>query len=203
MKIGPKYKIARRLGPDVFEKTQGEKFALSEARKKKGRGMRRRRMSNYGLQLIQKQRARFMYGITEKQFRNYVLEAVDTDGAQPADMLYQLLETRLDNTVYRLGLAPTRRSARQMVSHGHLMVNGKKLTVPSHRVKQGDVITVREGSRDSVLFTNLTETLAEKATPEWLNFNVGLYEGKVVGMPQRPSIGLAFDVVAILEFYSR
>src|SRR5262245_8692490 len=129
MKIGPKYKIAKRLGAPVFEKTQTQKFALSEARKAKNvRKKRGGAASDYSKQLTEKQKMRYTYGITEKQLRRYVDEAAAT-GHQPIALLIARLESRLDNVVYRLGLAPTRLGARQMVSHGHVTVNGRKLTI--------------------------------------------------------------------------
>jgi small subunit ribosomal protein S4 len=155
------------------------------------------------MQLIHKQRARFMYGITEKQFSRYVKEAESVKGVQPADILYRLLETRLDNTVYRMGLAPTRRAARQLVAHGHICVNGKKITSPSHHVKKGMKISVREGSRTSILFSNLLETLEDRALSEWVSFDINAFEGAVKGEPNRPTVGLPFDMTTILEFYSR
>src|SRR6185312_9992594 len=125
MKIGPKYKIAKRLGASVFEKTQGQKFAIAQERtarnKPRGRGA-----TEYGKQLLEKQKVRITYGISERQFGNYVAEAMATHGANPAELLHRLLELRLDNVIYRLGLAPTRRAARQMVSHGHITVDGVK-----------------------------------------------------------------------------
>ena len=127
MKIGPKYKIARRLGPAVFEKTQTQKFALSEARHAAGkkRDKRSKALSDFGLQLIEKQRVRFSYGITERQLSNYVEKAIETKG-NPSENLFASLESRLDNVVYRMGIAHTRRLARQMVSHGHFVVYGKR-----------------------------------------------------------------------------
>src|SRR5690606_40724543 len=124
MQTGPKYKICRRLGSHIYEKCQTQKFQLSEARKGKGmRGGRRRNVSEYGEQLLEKQRVRFTYGLKERQFASYVKKATGT-AAVPAEELYQSLERRLDNVIYRLGLAPSRAYARQLVSHGHITVNG-------------------------------------------------------------------------------
>ena len=160
----PKYKICKRLGSGVYEKCQTEKFALSEARVKKT-FKRRRNLSDYGRQLLEKQKVRFTYGITEKQLRKYVSRAVITK--EPAAELYKGLETRLDNTVYRLGFAPTRRAARQMVSHGHIIINTKRMTVPSHIVKKGDIIEVREASKDKTLFVGNSETISAHTAPKW------------------------------------
>ena len=132
MKTGPRYKICKRLGNGVFEKCQTQKFTLSESRRS-FQGRRPRQISDYGKQLLEKQRVRFTYGITEQQFVNYVNSATKKEGDAAATLL-STLERRLDNVVYRLGLAPTRRAARQMVVHGHILVNGKKAAIPSHVV---------------------------------------------------------------------
>ena len=130
MKIGPKFKIAKRLGAPIFEKTQTQKFALSESRGGRQNKRRPGQMSDYKRQLIEKQKMRFTYGISEKQFRRYVDDAVEKSN-QPVALLMERLESRLDNVIYRMGLAKTRRLARQITSHGHICVNGKKMTIPS------------------------------------------------------------------------
>jgi small subunit ribosomal protein S4 len=201
MKIGPKFKIAKRLGAPVFEKTQSEKFAASQAR----RGRERKRggqASDYKRQLIEKQKMRFTYGITEKQLRRYVDEAVAKSN-QPISLLMERLEARLDNTVYRLGLVKTRRFARQVVSHGHIFVNGKRLGIPSYRVQVGDVISVREGSKQSGLFTNLAEKHEATSVPTWLSMDVKKLEGKVAGAPVYNPAEALFDPEQVMEFYSR
>ena len=203
MKIGPKYKIAKRLGAPIFEKTQTQKFELSAARGGRRTGRRPGQMSDYKRQLIEKQKMRFSYGITEKQLRRYVDEAVNKQGAQPVTALMERLETRLDNVVYRLGLAKTRQFARQMVSHGHIVVNGTKLNVPSHKTRVGDVITVREGSKNSGLFTTLADTHEATAVPAWLTFDVKKLEGKVKAVPQHNPAETLFDPEQVMEFYSR
>jgi small subunit ribosomal protein S4 len=202
MKIGPKFKIAKRLGAPIFEKTQSQKFALSEA--KQGRTAKRRpgQQSDYKRQLIEKQKMRFTYGITEKQLRRYVDEAL-LRSEQPVLSLVMRLESRLDNVVYRLGLAKTRRFARQMVSHGHILLNGKRMTIPSHKVKVGDVISVREGSKQSIMFTNLAETLESAAIPTWLTFDIKKLEGKTTGAPAYNPSETLFDPEQVFEFYSR
>lgn len=203
MQIGPKYKIARRLGPAVFEKTQTQKFMLSEARHAKGKkGGKRKSVSDYGLQLIEKQRVRFSYGITEKQLVNYVEKATLAKGVNPADKLFSLLESRLDNVVYRLGIAHTRRLARQMVSHGHFVVNGKRTTVPSLSVKVGDIVEPRDGSRKSVLFADIPKKLQNYSVPKWLSFDGEKIKAKVVGTPVLETTG-AFNLNTVLEYYSR
>lgn len=202
MKIGPKFKIAKRLGAPIFEKTQTQKFALSEARRGKVRTRRPGTMSDYKRQLIEKQKMRFSYGISEKQLRRYVDEAI-AKSQQPIAQLISRLECRLDNVVYRLGLAKTRLMARQMVSHGHIVVNGKRFTVPSHKVSKGDVITIREGSKNARLFENLGEQHESAAVPNWLSFDAKKMEGTVTGEPTYEPSETLFDPEQVLEFYSR
>jgi len=202
MIIGPKFKIAKRLGAPIFEKTQTAKFELS---KERGGRMKKRRpgqMSDYKRQLIEKQKMRFTFGITEKQLRRYVDEAVEKSN-QPISVLMTRLESRLDNVVYRLGLAKTRRFARQMVSHGHILVNGRKLTIPSHKLRVDDIISVREGSKNTQLFTTLEETHEATAVPAWLSFDLKKTEGKVTALPTYQPTEILFDPAQVLEYYSR
>lgn len=202
MKLGPKFKIAKRLGAPIFEKTQTQKFALSEARGGRTRQRRPGAMSDYKRQLLEKQKMRFSYGISEKQLRRYVNEAVEKSH-QPIALLMERLESRLDNVVYRMGLAKTRRLARQIVSHGHIVVNGKKFTIPSHRVKPGDVITIREGSRQTGLFANLSETYEPAGVPAWVAFDVKKHEGTMKAAPTYEPSETLFDPEQVLEYYSR
>lgn len=201
MKIGPKYKIAKRLGAPIFEKTQSPKFAISQARQ--GRTRKRGGMaSDYKKQLIEKQKMRFTYGITEKQLSRYVAEAT-TAGHQPIALLIARLESRLDNVVYRLGLAKTRRYARQMVSHGHIYVNGRRLNVPSYKVTANDVVTVREGSKGTGMFTLFADTHEPQSIPSWLTFDAKTMTGKAVGVPTYQATDFMFDPEQVLEYYSR
>lgn len=203
MKIGPKYKIAKRLGAPIFEKTQTPKFELSVARSaNQHRGRRPGQSSDYKRQLTEKQKMRFTYGISEKQLRRYVDEATEKSN-QPVSVLMDRLETRLDSVIYRLGLAKTRRLARQMASHGHFCVNGKKMTVPSHKVKVGDLISIREGSRQSVLFVTLAETHEPASVPAWLSYDVKKMEGVVKGAPTFTTSEALFDPEQVMEYYSR
>lgn len=203
MKIGPKFKIAKRLGAPIFEKTQGQKFELSLARGANvRRGRRPGQMSDYKRQLIEKQKMRFTYGISEKQLRRYVDEAVEKSH-QPVSLIMDRLESRLDNVIYRLGLAKTRRLARQIASHGHIRVNGKKMTIPSHRVKPGDVISVRDGSRQSGLFVNLADNFEITAVPAWLTFDVKKLEGTMKAVPVYNPSEFLFDPEQVMEYYSR
>ncbi len=203
MKIGPKFKIAKRLGAPIFEKTQSAKFELSLARAGARRTNKRPgQASDYKRQLIEKQKMRFTYGLTEKQLRRYIDEAMEKS-SQPVAVLMERLESRLDNVVYRLGLAKTRRLARQIVSHGHICLNGKKMTIPSHKVKIGDVITVREGSRHSVLFVNLAETHEVVSVPAWVTFDAKKLEGSMKSVPIYSQAGSLFDPDQVMEYYSR
>ncbi len=202
MKIGAKYKICRRLGPGVYEKCQTQKFVLSESKKVKGKkGGRPKALSDYGRQLIEKQKVRVSYGLSEKQLGNYVEKAMNTKGMPVIDKLGQLLETRLDNVVYRLGFAGTRRFARQLVSHGHFTVNGKKMTIPSYAVRVGDIVSVREGSRKSPIFAEFDKKVKNYTWPNWLKLVPESLQGEVKAMPKNDEQFLQFDTV--LEFYSR
>ncbi len=203
MKIGPKYKIAKRLGAQVFDKTQTQKFQLSEARSGKKVGRRFGNKSEYSRQLLEKQKVRFSYYVSERQFKNYVKKAMDTTGANPSEALYMSLETRLDNTIYRMGFAPTRQAARQMVSHGHILLNGRRVKSPSFTVGKGDVVSVRGGSRTSSLFTDLAEKLKDFKSPEWFLFDTEKLEGTVVALPKYDKVLSHFDLSPVLEYYSR
>ena len=202
MKTAKIYKICRRLGPGVFEKCQTTKFAMSEARHaKNSKGKRPKPLSGYATQFIEKQKVRFMYGISERQFSNYVKEAVGHKGVSSTDYLFELLENRLDNVVYRLGIAHSRRLSRQMVSHGHITVNGKKTNIPSYRVQVGDVVSIREGSKKSVLFGDMANKMKEYTYPNWLTFSVDSLSGAIQGKPK--NIEGYIDLNTVLEFYSR
>lgn len=202
MKTVQKYKICRRLGPGVFEKCQTSKFVMSEARhSKNSKNKRPKVLSGYALQFVEKQKVRFMYGLSEKQFSNYVNEAMAQKGVPANEHLFYLLETRLDNIVYRFGLAHTRRLARQMVSHGHIVVNNKKTTVPSYHIHTGDKVSVRPGSSKSVLFADVVKKLKDYTCPNWLSFDRETLNGSVVGKPKNTD-GYA-DLNTVLEFYSR
>lgn len=203
MIIGPKYKIARRLNAPVFEKTQTQKFALSAARKtKKGKGGPRQKTA-FGEQMAEKQKARFTYLLTEKAFSNYVKKAMATKGSTvPA--LFGLLERRLDNVVYRMGLATTRSGARQIVSHGHITVNNKRVTIPSYQVNQGDVVNVRAGSAKKPLFVTATEKMKAVTAPNWIKADAEKVEATVTSLPTLThKTDTIFDLNTVIEFYSR
>lgn len=200
MKIGPKYKIARRLGAPVFEKTQTQKFVLRSERKKV---RMTKPKSEFGLQLNEKQKARFTYAVSEKQFRNYVKEALSKKSNHPSQVLFGVLESRLDNVIARIGLSPTRLGARQMVSHGHIMVNNKRTTIPSRKMKIGDVISIRPASLNKPLFAKVDETIKNVSTPSWIKFDINKKTAEIVGSPQLAGSDAMFDLNAVIEFYSR
>jgi small subunit ribosomal protein S4 len=201
MKIGPKYKIARRLGVPIFEKTQTQKFALSLERKTKRK--RERQKTDYGIQLTEKQKARMFYGIAEKQFKNYVKKVLSRKGVSPSKELLSSLESRLDNAVWRIGFAPTHGAARQMVSHGHIIVNGKKSRVPSFHLNIGDIIGIRDGSKKSVMLNHIIEDGLVKEIPAWIDFDNSKKEAKVKSAPMVGENELLFNLGHVIEFYQR
>lgn len=204
MKTGPRYKIAKRLGVTVFEKAQTQKFAVSAERTAKNKKRGRGRQSEYGKQMLEKQKVRVTYGMPEKQFHNYVHKALATvHSMKPSERLHELLELRLDNVVWRLGLASTRRGARQMVAHGHVTIDGKKSRVPSQAITVGDVIAIREGSKEHGVLTGFADRFAERPLPSWLKWDPKKMEGSVVERPTMASADPAGDLVAVLSFYTR
>lgn len=200
MIIGPKYKLARRLGAPVFEKTQTQKFNLSKERKT---AKFSKPKSAYGAQLAEKQKARFMYGISEKQFKNYVKKILNRKSNNPQGELFEAIETRLDNTVYRAGFARTRREARQMVSHGHITVNGRRVNVPSYVVDQKEIIAVKPGSNERGVMATFAERFKDVTLPAWLSFNKETKGVEVVGLPKSNPSELMFDLASIIEYYRR
>ena len=164
-------------------------------------GTRRKKVSEYGAQLKEKQKVKFVYGVQEKQFHKYYLKAAHMKGITGDNML-RLLELRLDNVVFRLGLAKTRRMARQIVGHGHIRVNGQKVDIPSYQVKVGDVITLRPRSAESELFKSLREGTTV-LTPKWLSFDAPNLTGNVAALPTREDIDLEVAENMIVEYYSR
>lgn len=203
MKTGPRYKIAKRLGATVFEKAQTQKFAISAERTAKNKRRGRGRQSEYGKQMLEKQKVRVTYGLPERQFRNYVNKALSAHSAKPSDHLHELLELRLDNVIWRMGLVSTRRAARQMVAHGHIMVGEKKSRVPSQALSIGDRISVRAGSKEHGSFVGFSERFAEHKLPSWLSWNPKTMEGTVVERPTSASADVAGDLVMVLSFYTR
>ena len=164
-------------------------------------GTRRKKVSEYGAQLKEKQKVKFVYGVQEKQFLKYYQKAANMKGITGENML-KLLELRLDNVVYRLGLAKTRRMARQVVGHGHIRVNGQKVDIPSYQVKVGDVITLRPRSAEYDMFKSLREGTTV-LTPKWLSFDAPNLTGNVAALPTREDIDLEVSENMIVEYYSR
>jgi small subunit ribosomal protein S4 len=197
----PKYKTARRLGANVFDKTQTTKFAAKEAQKKTTK--RPRPKSEYGLQLIEKQKAKITYGVNERMFSKYVKSILDKAGANSPEKLISILESRIDNVIYRLGFAPSRQAARQIVSHGHIKINGLKITVPSYLISLGDIVTIKEGSLNKPIFKDIAEKIKDQNYPSWLAFDIKKLEAKVQGDPKLSSVETNFDTAAVLNFYSR
>ncbi|KKP81225.1 MAG: 30S ribosomal protein S4 [Parcubacteria group bacterium GW2011_GWB1_35_5] len=202
MIIGPKYKIARRLQAPVFEKTQTQKFSLREERKNKKRSFRKQK-TDYGIQLNEKQKARMFYCVTEKQFAKYVKQALEKKASSPTATLLKSLEHRLDNVVWRAVILPTHLSARQAVAHGHFLVNGKRVYVPSYSVSLKDKITIREGSKGSKLFNELEEKMKETQSPDWMSWDntkkeISIKEGTIA-----EKADLLFDLGQVIEYYQR
>ncbi len=162
----------------------------------------RKKQSEYGLQLNEKQKVKFIYGVLENQFRKYYVMATKRDGIT-GEMLLQILETRLDNVVFRMGLANTRREARQLVNHGHFLVNGKKVDIPSYLVKTGDVISLKEKSKSSERIKEIVETNASRLVPKWLDMDKNTLAGKVVALPLRDDIDYEVEEHLIVELYSK
>lgn len=202
MKIGPKYKIARRLGAPIFEKTQTPKYALSLARKEKkgGRG-RGKPKSEYGRELLEKQKARFTYGLSEKQFRNYVNKALHSP--DPVQKLFTTLESRLDNVLFRAGFSKTRAQARQAANHGHILINNARVTIPSILLSEGDIVSLRSGSAASPLFGEVMERMKTTTTPVWLKTDPSVRQATVEGQPVYVQQEHVFDLGVVIEFYNR
>ena len=203
MKTGPRYKIAKRLGASVFEKAQTQKFAISAERTAKNKRRGRGRQSEYGKQMLEKQKVRVTYGLPERQFRSYVKKALEAHSAKPSDRLHELLELRLDNVVWRLGLASTRRAARQMVAHGHVQVAGKKTRVPSYALTVGDAVSVRDGWKEHGALVGFTDRFAERKLPSWLSWDPKSMAGSIIERPTVASADPAGDLIAVLSFYTR
>ena len=161
-----------------------------------------KKMSEYGLQLREKQKAKFIYGVLEKPFRNYY-EKADRKKGMTGENLMTMLESRLDNVVFRLGLARTRREARQIVDHKHVLVNGKSVNIPSYLVKAGDVIEIREKSKSLQRYKDIVEVTAGRISPEWLDQDLEALKGTVKALPTREQIDVPVNEMLIVELYSK
>jgi len=204
---GPVCRLCRRHGEKLFlkgERCFTPKCSFERRPYPPGqRTARRRKISDRGLQLREKQRARVTYGVLEKQFRRYYKEAIRRPGVS-GENLVRLLESRLDNVVYRLGFADSRAQARQLVRHGHIAVNGRKLDIPSAQVKEGDVISFTPRGQRSGYFDIVKETIKSKTVPSWLQLDMANMTGKVIGPPEVvPGQTHLFNENVIIEYYSR
>jgi small subunit ribosomal protein S4 len=163
-------------------------------------GKRARKPSEYKLQLMEKQKIKFSYGLTERQMKRIVRDALQSKESTPSEIVRQL-EVRLDNAVFRLGLAPSRIVARQLVGHGHISVNGRKVTIPSYRVKTGEVITIKEKSKNMLFFKDLANILKSKQLPDWLSVDSQTLTGEVKGEPH--DVDVPIDINLVIDYYSR
>ena len=203
---GPVCRLCRRQGEKLMlkgERCNTRKCAIERRTLPPGQQRpRRRRVSDRGLQLKEKQRGRHTYGVLERQFRRHFAEAERRPGITGENML-QTLEMRLDNVVYRLGLADSRRQARQVVRHGHITLNGRKTDIPSCAVKPGDVIAWRERSTNTEYYKRVMEQIQDKIVPQWLSLDRQALSGRVLAPPSRSDIDLRIDEKVIVEYYSR
>ena len=195
--IGPKWKRYRRLGLPVPGGKSNRNYPPGQHGNK-----RKPRLTEYGLQLREKQKAKLIYGILERQFRSYYEVARKKTG-NTGDILMTLLENRFDNIVYRAGFAKTREQARQLVTHGHFNVNGRKCNIPSRQLKSGDEVTLRDKSKGNSLFAQLATDMKMYEAPAWLTVNKDTYTIKVVALPTKEDIEQIITVNLIVEFYSR
>ena len=203
---GPRCKLCRREGCKLFlkgERCTSGKCAFDHRSTAPGQhGAARKKVGEYGMQMREKQKARRYYGVLESQFGKY-FEMADKREGMTGENLLIILETRLDNVVYRMGMAASRKEARQLVLHAHFTLNGKKVNVPSILVKPGDVIAVKESSRDSEKIKALAEGLAGQVVPKWLSVNAQDLSAKVLNMPAREDIDFPFTEQLIVELYSK
>ncbi len=205
---GPRCKLCRRLGVKLFSKGErcySGRCALEPSRHPSPPGMRiqrRRKVSDYALQLREKQKVRYIYGVLERQFRRMFAEAERRPGATGENLL-RLLEMRLDNVVYRLGYADSRFQARQLINHGHFMVDGRRTNIPSYELKINQVVSIRPESRNLEYFQGLSKDITRKSIPEWLSLDPNTLEGRVVAAPSREDFEPNIAEALIVEYYSR
>lgn len=203
---GPSCKLCRREGKKLFlkgDRCLTDKCAMVRRTGVPGQhGQGRKSVKEYGEHLREKQTARRYYGVQEKQFKKYYVAADKQEGIAGENLL-SLLERRFDNVVYRMGLASSRKEARQLVRHAHFTLNGKKADIPSIILKVGDVVALKEKSRSSEKFKLLTEDMAQVNTPKWLDVDVNAVSAKVIAIPQREDVDFDFNEQLIIEFYSK
>ena len=199
-------RLCRRSGDKLMLKGSrcfGPKCAMERRGKPPGRQpSRRRRLSDRGVQLREKQKARYSYGILEKQFRRF-FGAAERQAGITGENLLVLLERRLDNIVYRLGFADSRSQGRQLVLHGHILVNGKKVDIPSYLVKEGDTISWKEASTKTGYYEQMAQAMESKVIPDWLSLDIEKGVGQVVSLPTPSDIEAKFELQSIVEYYSR
>jgi ribosomal protein S4, bacterial/organelle type len=204
--VGPVCRLCRRQGTKLFlkgERCFTTKCGLEKRNYAPGQhGQQRKKLSNYGVQLREKQKLRRIYGLNEQQFRNYFTKAVAQKGVS-GDNFLRLLERRLDNVIFRLGLTSSRSQARQLVRHGHVIVNGHKVNIPSYSITIGETVTVREKSKGKPFLQEAVETAKNKRVPTWLEMDYDKVQGKVVSFPAREDIDTQVDELLVVEFYSR
>lgn len=202
--LGPTCKLSRREGTDLFLKS-GVRALDSKCKTETApgqHGIRRGRLSDYGVQLREKQKVRRLYGILEKQFRNYYKEAARLKGATGENLL-QLLESRLDNVVYRMGFGSTRAEARQLVNHKGITVNGETVNIPSYSLKAGDQVAVREKAKKQLRVQSALALAAQRGTPEWIEVNADKMEGTFKTIPERSDLSSEINENLIVELYSK
>ena len=202
--IGPKCKLSRREGTDLFLKS-GVRSLDSKCKPESTpgqHGARRGRLSDYGIQLREKQKVRRIYGVLEKQFRNYYKEAARLKGATGENLL-QLLESRLDNVVYRMGFGATRAEARQMVAHKAILVNGTVVNIASYQVKAGDVVSLREKAKKQLRVQSALALAAQRGEPEWIEVDATKLEGVFKAVPDRQDLSSEINENLIVELYSK
>jgi small subunit ribosomal protein S4 len=196
-------KLVRKFGVNVFGNPKYDRLLNRKSYAPGQHGQtRRRRLSNYGVQLQEKQKIKFMYGLLEKQFRNYFTKAEKMSGETGTNLL-QILESRLDNIVYRISFAPTRPAARQLVNHGHFLVNDKRVNIPSYILKSGDKIQVREKSKKMDLILDSMKRIKGDIDLPWLELDKGKMQGSFLGMPERDQIDQTIKEQLVVELYSK
>lgn len=206
----PKCKICRRAGEKLFlkgAKCFSPKCTFEKKPTPPGKPLNERKhrtsITEYGTQLREKQKIRNVYGVSESQFAKYVKESTEEKGGSPVERLFEKLERRLDNVVFRMGLAGSRAMARQIVAHGHIVVGKHKLTIPSYQVRQGDELAIRDGSKKATLFSDASEKISKASIPAWITADAAKQKATVVGAPKYNKGELGFNFQSVIEFYSR
>jgi small subunit ribosomal protein S4 len=198
----PRGKIVRRLGINIFGNVKFDRILEKRPYGPGEHGKRRRKISNYGMQLMEKQKVKKMYGVLEKQFSKYFVEAERRKGVTGHNLL-QILESRLDNVIFRAGLAQTRNAARQIVRHGHVQVNGRKVNLPSFQVSQNDIITVKNKEKSTKLVKENIKKTEDRVIPNWLTVDKNKFSINITKLPERADIQIPIEEQLIVELYSK